>query len=111
LKRYVKGRAFEYRVRDRLVEDGWFVVRAAGSKGVADLVAIKPSEYFPHNPEVALIQASVRKKPSREVKKLLDLCNKLNVTPVIVMRGRKIPLIWLWGEESILENYKKLKKL
>lgn len=111
MKRYHKGRAFEYRVRDRLTEDGWFVVRSAGSKGVADLVAIRPSEYPPHNPEVALIQVSTRRKPFSQVKQLLDLCNRLNVTPCLMLKGSKIPLVGFWGEESILNIYRKLKKL
>lgn len=38
---YAKGRAFEYRVRDYLDKREYFWVRSAGSKGVADLVALK----------------------------------------------------------------------
>ena len=38
---YQRGRRFEYRVRDHLRERGFFVVRAAKSKGVADLIAIR----------------------------------------------------------------------
>lgn len=38
---YERGRRFEYRVRDRLYKDGAvFVMRAAQSKGPADLVAL-----------------------------------------------------------------------
>ena len=111
MKRYAKGRTFEYKVRDRLREEGWFVVRAAGSKGIADLVAIKQSEKVPHTPQVALVQVSARKKPFKDVKKLLDLCNELNVTPCLAIKGSKIPLVWFWGEESILGLYRKLKRL
>jgi hypothetical protein len=35
------GRAFEHRVRDALTAQGWWVIRAAGSKGKADLVALR----------------------------------------------------------------------
>lgn len=35
------GRKFEHRVRDALTSAGWWVVRAAGSKGEADLVALQ----------------------------------------------------------------------
>jgi len=38
---YARGAAFERRVRKELEEDGWFVVRSAGSKGVVDLVALR----------------------------------------------------------------------
>lgn len=40
---YARGRAFEYRVRDRLKKDGAaYVVRAAQSKGIVDLLALWP---------------------------------------------------------------------
>jgi Holliday junction resolvase len=38
--RYAAGRELEYRVRDLFVEAGFLVIRAAGSKGLADLVAL-----------------------------------------------------------------------
>lgn len=41
---YANGRAFEYRVMELLRDAGYTVVRSAGSKGAADLVAIKPGQ-------------------------------------------------------------------
>lgn len=41
---YRSGRDFEHRVRDDLLANGYFVVRAAGSKTKADLIAIKPGQ-------------------------------------------------------------------
>lgn len=43
---YQSGRAFEWKVRDHLAENGYSVIRAAGSKGNAkvDLIALKPSQ-------------------------------------------------------------------
>lgn len=38
-KNYISGKNFEYKVRDYFVNKGYFVVRSAGSKGIADLVA------------------------------------------------------------------------
>jgi Holliday junction resolvase len=106
VKKYAKGRRFEYVVRDALVRDGWFVVRSAGSKGIVDLVAISglPSE-------VALVQCSVGKKPFRQVKPLLDLCEKLNVTPCLAIKGSNIPILWFWGEGAISKIYKGLKRV
>ena len=40
--RYVAGRAFEYKVAKQLKEEGWQVIRAAGSHGPYDLVAWSP---------------------------------------------------------------------
>lgn len=43
---YQRGRAFEYRVRDRLKKDGAaYVMRAAQSKGIVDLLALWPIEW------------------------------------------------------------------
>lgn len=39
--KYTKGRRAEWKVRDELLKDGWdVVIRAAGSKGPADLVGL-----------------------------------------------------------------------
>lgn len=38
---YDRGRAFEYATRDKLIADGYWVMRAAGSKGKVDILAIK----------------------------------------------------------------------
>ena len=43
---YQRGRAFEYRVRDRLKKDGAaYVMRAAQSKGIVDLLALWPQSW------------------------------------------------------------------
>ena len=42
-KRYVKGRMFEYKVRDALKEKGYVVFRCASSRPV-DLIALRPNE-------------------------------------------------------------------
>ena len=41
MSHYRKGSDFERFVKYQLEEEGWFVVRSAGSHGPADLVAIK----------------------------------------------------------------------
>ena len=56
-KRYVAGRAYEYRVKAKLEKEGWNVTRSAGSHGDFDLIAIhipfyddghNCDEYGPH---------------------------------------------------------------
>lgn len=44
MSNYRRGAAFELRVAKALEEDGYFVVRSAGSHGAADLVALKLGE-------------------------------------------------------------------
>jgi len=44
---YQRGRAFEYRTRNQLLKDGAvYVMRAAQSKGKADLIALFPGVYI-----------------------------------------------------------------
>jgi Holliday junction resolvase len=50
-KAYGRGRALEYQMKDKLEKQGYFVVRAAGSHGVADLVAI---DYGPQNVDLVI---------------------------------------------------------
>jgi Holliday junction resolvase len=40
MSRYAVGRRLEWRVRRLLEEQGYFVVRSAGSRGRADLIAV-----------------------------------------------------------------------
>lgn len=41
MSNYRKGAKYERRAKQELEADGWIVTRSAGSKGVADLVAVK----------------------------------------------------------------------
>jgi len=41
---YRNGRDFEYKVRDALIDDGYDVIRSAGSKTKVDLAAFKPGQ-------------------------------------------------------------------
>ena len=41
-KNYLSGRSREYRIANKLREEGMTVLRAAGSHGFADLVALDP---------------------------------------------------------------------
>ena len=41
---YSTGRRYEYLIRNDLEYNGYQCIRAAGSKGVADIIALKPNE-------------------------------------------------------------------
>ena len=43
-RNYVKGRTFEYKIATIFRRKGYYVVRAAGSHGPADLVAVKQKQ-------------------------------------------------------------------
>lgn len=52
MTQYSRGYAFEQTIAGQLRQDGYFCIRAGGSHGVADVVALKPGQ-------VLLIQAKI----------------------------------------------------
>jgi Holliday junction resolvase len=100
---YNRGRAFEYKVRDLFRESGYYVIRSAGSKGIADLVAIKNESGWSMN-ETCFIQCKKSGKLNGiEKKDMIDLCSKLAVTPILARyKEKKIELIELRENEEIL---------
>jgi Holliday junction resolvase len=77
-KHYQKGYTFEKRVQKYFEERDFFVVRSAGSKGVADLVVIRPYRL------PIFVQCKYGKNITTEEKmKLRDKCEDLNVRGLI----------------------------
>ena len=73
---YERGRNREYRVRDKLLAEGWeVVVRSAGSHSQFDLIAFRPPR-LEHdgikNGEILLVQCKVGKGAERERKRALE---------------------------------------
>jgi len=66
---YHKGRYYEYKVKKQLEQQGYYVVRSAGSHTLFDLIAINPK-----TSEVLLIQ--VKKKPTKKDKDLYGKVSK-----------------------------------
>jgi Holliday junction resolvase len=86
-KRYLKGRYFEYRVRDYLTRKGYFVLRSPRSLGPVDLVAIRKGE-------VLLLQCKSHARPSLpsdEKAKLISLAESIGATPVLACREIQPP--------------------
>lgn len=65
--KYASGRQFEYRVRDLFTKHNYYVIRSAGSKGKADLVALKAGR------SPVLIQCKAGQINSRERKEAAEL--------------------------------------
>ncbi len=79
---YDAGRRFEYRVREDLRDNGYEVIRSAGSKTKVDLLAFKPGQ-------VLLVQVKNTRNPGpaeREALVALSLCAPALV-PIIATRG------------------------
>ena len=73
-KRYVAGRAYEYRVKKKLEKEGWTVLRTAGSHGLFDIIAIAAPTFDMRRLDtgrIKLIQAKSGKSKLRMVKDVL----------------------------------------
>jgi Holliday junction resolvase len=80
---YRLGRDLEYRVKQLLELDGYWVMRAAASKGTADLAAIKPGQ-------VLLVQCKRSGAlPPAEWNELYDLAARLGAVPLMARRGAR----------------------
>lgn len=85
-RNYKRGAALEYRMKDKLEKDGWFVVRAAGSHGVADLVAIKFASFAHH---ILLVSCKLSEyAPPGEIAALQQKAQELQAVPMITTRGK-----------------------
>lgn len=104
-KNYVKGRNFEYRVMKFLRMKGYYCMRAYGSKGLYDIIAIPPKPYgadkwfnYP-----LLIQAKTNGYvPPKEREKLLEQKWQGQVLVAWNDNG-KIAMRTIEGEKIILD--------
>ena len=86
--KYRIGRDFEYRVRDSLRRDGFFVMRSPASRSPIDLVAIKPGL-------VLFIQCKRSGAlPPAEWNALYDLATACGAVPLMV--ENPFPKTWNW---------------
>jgi len=70
---YVKGRNFEYRIMDFLRKRGYFCMRAYGSRGAFDIIAVPPTKG-----STLLVQAKYNGYvPKFELQQLKEIQKKL----------------------------------
>ena len=88
-RQYRSGKRFEDRTGLHLTENGYFTVRAGGSRGVADLVAVKPGQ-------VLLVQCKTDGKlPPGPWNALYDAAAACGAVPVLAERpGRRRLAYW-----------------
>ena len=72
-----KGDRFERLVKNRLIEDGWFVIRQSASR-FPDLIAIKSNQ-------VVQVECKYRREylTRSELNNMLDLFDRFNMLPVL----------------------------
>ncbi len=81
--RYLAGANFERKVKKQLEAEGCLVIRSAGSKGVADLVAIKEGRNV-------LVQCKTDKISAKEAGELVKIGAVYGVATMVVCKnGRK----------------------
>ncbi len=87
-----RGTAFERRVAATLTGDGYLVIRAAGSHGAADLIALKPGQ-------VLFVQVKLGGAgacPPAEWDLFFDLATSVGALPILAYRpGRQGVAFWL----------------
>ncbi len=82
---YDTGRRLEYKVRDDLRENGYEVIRSAGSKSPVDLVAFKAGQ-------VLLVQVKNKRNPGpaeREALLRLSRGYGFGFLAIVAIRGKK----------------------
>jgi Holliday junction resolvase len=80
---YATGTRFEHKTRDDLQDNGYVVVRAAGSKGgtKADLIAVKPGQLL-------FVQCkSAGALPPDEWDRIVEVAGWVNAVPLLAANG------------------------
>ena len=86
MSKYTRGSNFERRVKKYLEGAGWFVVRAAQSKGLADLMGARKTEWG--YPEVCLVSCRIHGRWSPQEKQdLLAAAEKTSAIAFLASRG------------------------
>lgn len=89
MSRYDKGARYERRAKRELEEDGWLLVRSAGSKGVFDIWALK----------VRLIQVKSTEEPKAWTGELEDIGAAFPAMPGISLE------LWVWNKGGPWEKH------
>jgi len=80
VSQYARGAAFERAVRHHLEDDGYDVIRSAGSKGAIDIVAMKPGELL-------FIQCKISGTvPPSERAEILRVAGLVGAIPVVAWK-------------------------
>jgi Holliday junction resolvase len=83
MSHYNAGRTFEWKVRDALREDGYEVLRSAGSKTKIDLVAMKPGQ-------IVFVQCKVNGLCApAERSRLRDLAGMVGALPIVAYNHKE----------------------
>lgn len=103
---YERGRSFEYSVMKKLEKAGYVTVRAAGSKGPADIVAASRCVLL-------FVQCKISGVlPPEEWNTFMDFCTEAGAYPVMAMKnGRKIEFYLLHDKKDGTKKRQPMAKM
>jgi Holliday junction resolvase len=88
---YRTGVRLEYRAIDLLSRRGWYVLRSAGSHGVADLVALSPDDGH-----AVLVQCKTGRLKHEDWQRLRETAIRYHAVPVIAAwNDTRRRVLWL----------------
>jgi Holliday junction resolvase len=80
---YSRGADFERAVKAYLEQEGYFVVRSAGSHGVVDLLALSGAGHL-------AVQCKINGQLApNDRKRLMDICRECRLTPIKAWRPKR----------------------
>lgn len=92
--KYTRGRHFEYQVKKKFENAGYYVIRAASSKGPADLVAFGPGALF-------FVQCKIGDWHSvNEWNDTKALAESVGATPIFAQRKDRKTLLWVMDRDK-----------
>jgi Holliday junction resolvase len=98
---YTRGATLERKIKKQLEDEGYYVMRSAGSKGQVDLLALAPDGF------AYMIQVSLSKKNKAECTRLYELAHSHSAGPVVAYPDR---FEWLyWSGDALCANLTDMK--
>jgi hypothetical protein len=101
-KNYIKGRRFEYEIRDNLKKAGYFVIRSAGSHSPVDLIALNKDK-------VLCLQLKVNCRPTKlEWVEFYNISVPSNAYKIMVIKNNGSLEAKYVGKEPLISERKDL---
>jgi len=101
--KYQKGTKFEYLVKAKMEQKGYFVIRSAGSKGVFDLIAFSPKNWderrlknnciYPDYHILAIQCKSVGKISKEQIDEIVKTAKTYGLIPMLATKLNNRPLL------------------
>jgi len=101
--KYQKGTNFEYLIKAKLEQKGYFVIRSAGSKGLFDLIAFSPknwdekrlkNNYIYSDHHILAIQCkSVGRISKEQIDEIVEKAKTYGLIPILATKLNRRPIL------------------